>query len=105
MPPVLAKVRQEIDYNLPEFRSILSRASFKKFFNGLYSGEDVALTRVPKGYAADNPAAEFLRLKSLFSMTSLTDKDLLSPSLVKDSVKRLLAIKPLLDFLNRAAEE
>jgi uncharacterized protein (TIGR02453 family) len=105
MPPVLAKVRQEIDYNLPEFRSILSRASFKKFFNGLYSGEDVALTRVPKGYAADNPAAEFLRLKSLFSMTSMTDKDLLSPSLVKDSVKRLLAIKPLLDFLNRAVEE
>jgi uncharacterized protein (TIGR02453 family) len=105
MPPVLARVRQEIDYNLPEFRAILSRASFRKYYNGLYSGEDVALTRVPKGYAADNPAADYLKLKSLFSMTPMTDAELTSPALVRESVKRLLAVKPLLDFLNRAAEE
>lgn len=105
MPPVLARVRQEIDYNLPEFRAVLSRASFRKYFNGLYSGEDIALTRVPKGYAADNPAAEYLKLKSLFSMTPMTDAELQSPSLVKESVKRLLAVKPLVDFLNRAVDE
>lgn len=105
MPPVLARVRQEIDYTLPEFRKILSSASFRKYYNGLYSGEDVALTRVPKGYAADNPAAEYLKLKSLFSMTPMTDTELTSPSLVRESVKRLLAVKPLLDFLNRAVEE
>lgn len=105
MPPVLAKVRQEIDYSLPEFRAILSRASFRKFYKGLYTGEDVALTRVPKGYAADNPAAEFLKLKSLFSMTPMTDDELQSPNLVKESVKRLLAVKPLVDFLNRAVED
>jgi uncharacterized protein (TIGR02453 family) len=105
MPPVLVRVRQEIDYNLPEFRAILTRASFRKYYNGLYSGDDVALTRVPKGYAADNPAAEYLKLKSLFSMAPMTDADLQSPALVRESVKRLLAVKPLVDFLNRAVED
>ena len=105
MPPVLARVRQEIDYSLPEFKSILARASFRKYYQGLYSGDEVALTRVPKGYAADNPAAEYLKLKSLFSMTPMTDAELQSPALVKESVKRLLAVKPLVDFLNRAVED
>ena len=38
-------------------------------------------------------------------MTPMTDAELQSPALVKESVKRLLAVKPLVDFLNRAVEE
>jgi uncharacterized protein (TIGR02453 family) len=105
MPPELARVRQEIDYCLDEFRKILKSASFRKHYDGLYMGEDIALTRVPKGYDADNPAAEFLKLKSFFSMSPTDDKALIAKDLVKNTVQKLIAVKPLVDFLNRAVEE
>jgi uncharacterized protein (TIGR02453 family) len=105
MPPELARVRQEIDYCHDEFRKILNSASFRKHYEGLYTGDDISLQRVPKGYTPDNPAAGFLKLKSYFSMCPLDDATLQSKDLVRNTVQKLLAVKPLIDFLNRAAEE
>ncbi|MCU0382055.1 MAG: DUF2461 domain-containing protein [Chitinophagaceae bacterium] len=105
MPAELAGVRQEIDYNLDEFQKILRSASFKKYYNGLYTDQEISLSRVPKGYETTNPAAEFLKLKSFFSMTPSDDKALVSKDLVKTTVHKLLAIKPLVDFLNQAVGE
>lgn len=101
-PPVLAAVRQEIDYNLDEFRELLKQPSFRKQYGSLYAGEDAALTRVPKGYAADNPAAEFLKLKSFLAMRKLDDKALESPQLVKQVNEAFKALKPVIEFLNRS---
>lgn len=101
-PPVLAAVRQEIDYNFNELQKLLKSASFRKQYGELYKGDDVSLSRVPKGYEADNPAAEFLKLKSFLAMKQLDDAEVASGKLVKTSVEAFKALKPLVDFLNQA---
>jgi uncharacterized protein (TIGR02453 family) len=101
-PPVLSAVRQEIDYNFKSLQGILKAAAFKKQYGELYKGEDASLSRVPKGYEADNPAAEYLKLKSFLAMKPLSDEDVVSGSLVKMSTDAFKALKPLVDFLNQA---
>jgi uncharacterized protein (TIGR02453 family) len=101
-PPVLSAVRQEIDYNFKDFQGILKSAGFKKNYGELYKGDDVSLSRVPKGYEADNPAAEYLKLKSYLAMRKLDDDEVLSGKLVKTAGDAFKALKPLVDFLNQA---
>ncbi|HSF46472.1 MAG TPA: DUF2461 domain-containing protein [Chitinophagaceae bacterium] len=104
MPDMLSKVRQEIDYNLPEFKSIINGAAFKKQYKELHRGEDISLTRVPKGYEPANPAAEYLKLKSFIAMRPLSDEEVQSGDLEKICVTAFKALKPLVDFVNRTAE-
>lgn len=104
MPPTeqLQKVRQEIDYNLPAFKKIIGSKKFKSVYGELDRSKEFLLSRVPKGYEADNPAAEYLKLKSFISMIKLTDADLGSKNLVKKTVDAFDALKPLIDFVNQA---
>lgn len=105
MPKELAQVRQEIDYCFAEFKKITGAASFKKSYVEISQGEEYKLQRVPKGYEADNPAAEFLKLKSFTAMRAVTDKELTTPDLVKNSVAALKALQPLIEFINRAIKD
>ena len=99
MPPQLAKIRQEIDYNFEEFKKIISAKSFVKHYGGLHDGDD-KLSRVPKGYEVDNPAAEYLKHKSFIVMKALSDKEILDKTLMPESIKAFQALKPLIDFMN-----
>jgi uncharacterized protein (TIGR02453 family) len=103
MAPGLNKVRQEIDYNYPEWSKILGERRFKKYYSDGLDQEE-KISRPPKGYDDTNPAIEFLKLKSFVVTHSLTDKDLLGRSLTKETVNAFAAMKPFVDFLNRALE-
>lgn len=105
MPPETKKIRQEIDYCFDEFKKIVNNKKFKGIYGDLYQGEDVALTRVPQGFEKDNPAGEFLKLKSWLAMQSIKDSELTSDGLVKKTVGAFEALQPLLAFLNRALDE
>ena len=105
MPPETKKVRQEIDYCFEEFEKIVGNKKFKATYGTLYRGDDVSLARVPQGFEKDNPAAEYLKLKSWLAMQELQDSDLTSDTLVKKTVAAFEALQPLLMFLNRALEE
>ena len=98
---LLKQVRQEIDYNFDQFKSILKSAAFKKQYGEIYKGEDVSLSRVPKGYEPDNPAAEYLKLKSFLAMRPLSDEDISSVQLVTLANDAFKALKPLVDFINQ----
>jgi uncharacterized protein (TIGR02453 family) len=104
MPEQLAKVRQEIDYNFDEFLSLIKSPAFKKQYQQLYTGDDVSLSRVPKGYDAENPAAEYLKLKSFIAMRPITDDEIASGDLEKICVNAFKALKPLVEFINRGIE-
>lgn len=97
---VLATIRQEIDYNLPGFEAMLSEPTFKTYFGGL-SRED-ALSSPPKGYKADNPAIEYLKLKSFTATSALADTMVTSPELTDTVVEAYRGLQPLVTFLNRA---
>jgi len=99
----LAKIRQEIDYNLDEWNTILKNKTFKKYFTKGVEGIDV-LSRPPKGYAEDNPAIVYLKMKSYIVSRPLNDTDLLDKHLVKEISKTFEAMKPMIDFLNHAMQ-
>ncbi|QES90608.1 DUF2461 domain-containing protein [Rhizosphaericola mali] len=101
-PEALAKVRQEIDYNLEEFEAIVENKDFKKQFGGLERAEEFLLKREPKGYTKDNPAIEFLKFKCFIGSHHLTDKMVQSEALVSEILQSFEAIFPLIQFLNRA---
>ena len=100
MPPELNKVRQEIDYNLDAFKKIITSKKFKAVYKDLSHDAEYVLSRVPKGYEPTNPAAEYLKMKSFVSMTSLNDSDLTSKNLVKKTTTAFEALQPLIEFIN-----
>ena len=96
----LAKIRQEIDYCFPEFKGIIGNKKFKAKFGEL--DREAELTRPPKGYEADNPAIDFLKLKSFTVTAGVTDDQVISNKVVQTTVEHFKAITPLVYFLNRA---
>jgi len=98
------KIRQEVDYCLGEFKSILGSKKFKSVYGELERSEEYALVNIPKGYEKDNPAAEYLKLKSWIAMRPLTDAELTSKALEKIVLEAFDTLRPLVKFLNRAIE-
>src|SRR5688500_7222985 len=84
--PQLNAMRQEIDYNWQEFQGILKNANFKKTYKDLYRGADMSLSREPKGYEKDNPAIDYLKMKSFFADTPITDEELTKGTLHRRTV-------------------
>lgn len=103
-PENLRKVRQEIDYNFKDFKKLLSGRSFKSVYGDLSHDAEYKLSRVPRGYEPDNPAAEYLKLKSFVSMISIKDPELNSKELLKKTVHAFAALQPLVEFINESIE-
>jgi uncharacterized protein (TIGR02453 family) len=101
-PADLQKVRQEIDYNLPVFKKIITSTKFKSTYVDLSRDPEYTLTRLPKGYETNNPAIEYLKLKSFVATMRLTDIDVTSKDLVKKTVAAFGALQPLIEFINEA---
>lgn len=102
MPDELKKLRQEIDYNFSDFKKILNAKKFKSVYDHLDKSDEFLLSRVPKGYLPDNPAAEYLKLKSYIAMIRIKDTDLTSKGLVKKTADAFEALRPLIEFINEA---
>ncbi len=99
--PILKAVRQEIDYNLDEFKAILTDKKFKKAFPEV-NGEKAK--KPPVGYTEDNPGIEYIKLKSFTVTHQLSDEQLESKQFVKQVTDLFTTMRPLVDFLNRAVE-
>lgn len=104
MPPsdYLKAVRQELDYNLDEFKGIVEAPEFKQKF-GSISGEQLKTT--PKGYDKDNPAIEYLRFKSWNAIMPVPDKVVLSKEFMDVVLEAFRNLKPLNDFLREPLRE
>ena len=98
--PILKKIRQEIDYNFDEFKEIINNKKFKKTFTQI-NGESGK--KAPAGYAEDNPAIGYLKMKSFTVSHNVADKDITSKNLVKDTLDVFATMQPFIDFLNRGA--
>lgn len=101
-PEDLKKIRMEIDYNFDEFSGIVEDKKFKKLFGELST--EAKLSRPPKGYEQDNPALEFLKLKSFTVFKSVDEKNIMDAQLAKKAVEHFTVMKPFVDFLNRALD-
>lgn len=98
----LNAIRQEIDYNFKEFQKIVNDKNFKKHF-GILDRED-KLVNPPKDYEKDNPAIEFLKLKSFVAYKELDSKAVISKAFLKQCVETFKAMHALNLFLRRAMD-
>lgn len=104
-PDVLKKIRQEVDYNFEMFKKIINNKKFKSIYTmGLSKEERFSLSRPPKGYDENNPAIEFLKLKSFVAIASITDEQLTDKRLAATIKKSFEALHPLVLFLNTGLE-
>ncbi len=101
--PALKKVRQEIDYCHDEFFKIINNPPFKKTYGNLEKGE-YSLSREPKGYEKDNPAIEYLKLKSFVAIHPVADDEVVSEKYFKGIIAGFTALMPLIKFIIRALE-
>ena len=102
-PSELAKIRQEIDYNFDEWQKLVNNAAFRKNFPDGFDMSD-SLVRPPKGYTEDNPAIDFLKLKSFVIRKTLDDKALAAPAFAKEVAKTFQVMQPVIQFMNRALD-
>jgi uncharacterized protein (DUF2461 family) len=82
------------------------RASVNKLLkmkSAEFSGIDAQeLTRMPKGFAPDDPADELLRAKNWGVHAMLPAGTALKPALAKEIVRRMKAAAPVVEMLNGA---
>ncbi|MBA2422229.1 MAG: DUF2461 domain-containing protein [Chitinophagales bacterium] len=98
----LGKIRQEIDYNFSGFKKIVESIHFKKLFGGL--DLEGKLARPPKNHSPENPAVEYLKLKSYIAGIELTDEEALSEKYLTKIVETFKKMNPLVTYLNRAMD-
>ncbi|WP_297333177.1 DUF2461 domain-containing protein [Flavobacterium sp.] len=97
----LKKTRREIAGFYEDLEEIVEDKNFKKIYAGFDRDENNTLKTAPKDYPKDHPAIEFLKLKSFTATAKITDKELESDNFVAETSKKLLVLKPLVEFINR----
>jgi uncharacterized protein (TIGR02453 family) len=96
-PATLLAIRNHIAGNHAALRRILARPKVRSLL-GEMQGE--RLTRVPKGFCAEHPAADLLRFKQFLLYVELPPALATSPRLYPEIVDRFRAMTPFLRFLN-----
>ena len=97
---MLRNLRQLIDSHFEEFEAIISDPKFKEAFGKLDSPEK--LKRLPMGFSADSPAAEYLNYKHFLVERKLTDAEIKDPNIVTTIVEDFKKMHPMLVFFNDA---
>jgi len=98
----LKLIRQEIDYNIGDFKDIINNKDFKTQFK---FGGGAALKKAPKGYDPADPNIEYLKLKSFEASMNLNDEEFLKPDIVNKLVSSFSTVSPLVAFLRNAIEQ
>lgn len=96
-PETLLALRQHLAERHEEFRKIAGARAVRRLFAAV-QGEQ--LTRVPKGYPSDHPAADLLRLKQYLLYVELPPDLAATPAIYTEVVKHFRAMTPFVEFLN-----
>jgi uncharacterized protein (DUF2461 family) len=81
---------------------ILNNKNFKAAFGDFDRNESNILKNPPRGYEKDHPAIEFLKLKSFETSQKFDIEEVTKEDFVAKMSKKLILLKPLNDFINRA---
>lgn len=98
----LKKMRKEIAYFYEDLEAILNEKNFKREFKDFDRNEKDTLKNPPRGYEKEHPAIEFLKLKSFECSQRIDISEVTKKDFVATMSKKLIALKPLNDFINRA---
>jgi uncharacterized protein (TIGR02453 family) len=96
--PQLHRVREHIASNVTHFRSIVEAPRFKRALDGGLEGE--RLQRVPRGFAKDHEAAEYLRYRQFLAGKEFPGRFATGPKFYPGMLDVFRTIAPLIRFLN-----
>ncbi|HEY7501225.1 MAG TPA: DUF2461 domain-containing protein [Vicinamibacterales bacterium] len=102
LPPQLVRVREHIADTWPDIRRIARSRAFVARVGEL-DGEK--LTRVPRGFAADHPASEYLKHRQFLAGREFPAELATSEDFYPTLVATFKAITPLVRFLNEPLME
>ena len=100
----LKLIRKEIEFFHDDLDAIVADKNFKKEFSGLDRDEKNVLKKAPKNFDPNHPAVEFLKLKSFTASQKIDEKLFTNKDFSKIVAQKLIALKPLNDFLTRALD-
>ena len=98
--PALKRVRAALDVGYEEFQSIVHAKPFKQRFGAMET--EAMLKRMPRGFAMDHPAGEWLRYQSFTAGCALTQAEVTSATLPDRLEKIFRTMVPLVRWLNSA---
>jgi uncharacterized protein (TIGR02453 family) len=98
--PSLLRIREHLAESSDAFEKTMNGRKFKTRFSAL--SEEKVLSRVPRGFAPDHPAAKWLRFCSFTVSGPLTDEQILSPKLPQQVEKDFVVLRPFVRWLNEA---
>jgi len=98
--PTLNALRERIDEEHPSLRRVLRDPALVKRFGTL--DESAMLTRMPRGYRDDHPAADLLRHQSFTVGRTLRDAELFGPTLPDVLARDFARLVPLVRWFNGA---
>ena len=97
LPEDLQVLRAHIAENPRGLQRIVQAPAFRRMFGSI---EGERLTRVPRGFPADHPAADYLRYKQFLASRSLDAEIVTSPRFYKVVVDTFRGMLPFIRFLN-----
>ena len=103
-PNELKLIRKEIAFFSDDLMGILENQHFTNEFKKLDTDENNKLKKAPKDFDPNHPAIEFLKLKSFTASQKIDDSLFWDKNFSQIISKKLIALKPLNDFLSRALE-
>lgn len=103
-PPVLKKLRNAIVDNIEEFEEIVNQPAISKGWPGWVTSSGTLKT-APKGWPADHPQIELLRLRDLGKFHKCTRRFFEDPSWPQRASDHFHDISSLVDFFNYSIEE
>lgn len=103
-PNELKLIRKEIEFFHDDLEAIVTDKTFKNEFKELTRDENNTLKKAPKDFDPNHPAIEFLKLKSYTASQKIDEKLFTKSDFSKVVSQKLIALKPINDFLRRALE-
>ncbi|AOW08042.1 DUF2461 domain-containing protein [Flavobacterium gilvum] len=104
-PDQLQKIRKEIHFFYDDLVEILNDKKFKSIYESLSRDENSTLKNPPKGYDKEDPAIEFLKLKSFTAIQKFDTKLATQKDFVSIIAEKMIALKPFNNFIDRALSE
>ncbi|MFZ4521426.1 MAG: DUF2461 domain-containing protein [Bacteroidales bacterium] len=102
-PDQLKKIRNEIYYNIAEFKAILEEKKLKKVSSGLLEFDKGKMA--PRDFPKDFPDIELLKYKHYTLSAPITDEVVASDDFHEIAMMTFKTMYPLNAFLKRALEE
>lgn len=96
-PPDLHRLREHLAANHRRFGALVESPSFTRAFGGLQGD---TLVRVPRGFPADHPAAEYLKRKQFLMGREFPAAFATSPRFYTTLVRLFERMAPVVRFLN-----